>query len=118
MDTDNAALCARNLAPFGQRCKVLHAAVWSTSGEIEYYDDSLHLSGHSISDLGRHFGGSRKRATAMTIDEILSRFNASQVDYLKMDIEGAEFEVFRGPMGWARRVRSLGVEIHPPATYE
>jgi FkbM family methyltransferase len=118
MDANNATLCARNLAPFSPRCQVLQAAVWSNSGAIEYEDDSIHLAGHRVSNLGTVFGGTKKRAPAKTIDEIFRQFDITHVDYLKIDIEGAEAEVFRGQMGWARQVRSLGVEIHPPATYE
>ena len=36
----------------------------------------------------------------------------SHVDYMKMDIEGAEKEVLQGDAAWARRVRCINVEVH------
>jgi hypothetical protein len=40
------------------------------------------------------------------------------VDLLKMDIEGAETEVFSGPMHWLDRVSCIVAELHPPFTFE
>jgi hypothetical protein len=40
------------------------------------------------------------------------------VDYLKVDIEGAEREVLRQNTGWAERVRCIKVEVHAPYTAE
>ncbi|MGH2876326.1 MAG: FkbM family methyltransferase, partial [Solirubrobacteraceae bacterium] len=40
------------------------------------------------------------------------------VDFVKMDIEGAEREVLRQETAWASKVRSIGVEVHPPYTVE
>ena len=44
---------------------------------------------------------------------ILREFNISTVDILKVDIEGAEAQVFGpGCEEWLGRVRSLVVEVH------
>lgn len=109
MDADNAAVCAANLAQFGNRCTVINAAIWSSSGTVSY-------GGANVHDLAVGAGG--RTATAMTIDEILDRWGIPEVDYLKMDIEGAEASVVRPPLLWARRVRALSVEVHPPATMD
>jgi hypothetical protein len=92
--------------------------VWSESGEIEYFADATRLSGHRVSELGTALGRETRRAPAKTLTEIVHECAIAQVDYLKMDIEGAEAAVLQLPLDWAGRVRSLGVEIHPPATYE
>jgi FkbM family methyltransferase len=118
MDAENVALCARNLAPLHPRCQVLHAAVWSEPGEIEYFADATRLSGHRVAELGTALGRETRRAPAKTLSEIMRECDIAQVDYLKMDIEGAEAAVLQPPLDWARRVRSLGLEIHPPATYD
>jgi FkbM family methyltransferase len=107
MDPDNAAACAANLAQFGNRCTVINAAIWSTSGTVSY-------GGANVHDLA--VGAGQHTAPAMTIDEVLNRWGISEVDYLKMDIEGAEASVLRPPLLWAPRVRALSVEVHPPAT--
>jgi hypothetical protein len=40
------------------------------------------------------------------------------IDFLKMDIEGAEAQVLRVNTDWARRVRCIKVEVHGPYTVE
>ena len=111
MDDDNAALCARNIARFGSRCEVIRAAIWSTVGTISYNGKNVH--DYSVSAAA---SGSSKIAPAITIEALLDRFGLSIVDYLKMDIEGAEAAVLTPPIGWASRVRAMSIEVHPPAT--
>lgn len=36
LDADNAELCGRNTAAWGDRCEIVHAAVWTEDGEVEY----------------------------------------------------------------------------------
>jgi hypothetical protein len=51
------------------------------------------------------------------MESLLARLPpAIDVDYAKMDIEGAEREVLRSGQSWAPRVRAIKVEIHPPYT--
>jgi hypothetical protein len=42
----------------------------------------------------------------------LLREHGGPVDFLKIDVEGAERELLRGAAGWADAVRSLKVELH------
>ena len=46
-------------------------------------------------------------------------FNIESVDYLKMDIEGAEAELMKGDTSWLEHVRAINIEVHsPPADYD
>lgn len=49
---------------------------------------------------------------AITIEDILSEFNVSQIDLLKIDIEGSELEVLNSAQTWIGSVRNLIVELH------
>jgi FkbM family methyltransferase len=111
MDEDNAALCARNVAQFGTRCQVVHAAVWSEPGAITYGGGNV----HDYSVLSTT-GSRLKTARAVTIGGLLTELQIERVDYLKMDIEGAEGPVLHDAREWAPRVLSLSVEVHPPCT--
>ena len=113
MDADNAAICAQNLAQFGDRVEVIHAGIWSASGSVSY-------SGGNVHDfaIGATGGRSVRTAPAITIDQVLDRAALAEVDYLKMDIEGAEASVLQPPISWARRVRNMTLEVHPPATFD
>jgi FkbM family methyltransferase len=46
-----------------------------------------------------------------SIESILAERGVDQVDICKMDIEGAEYELFQKP-GWLDRVRVLMIELH------
>ena len=53
------------------------------------------------------------KATAITLDSLLERCGSpQQIDYVKMDIEGAERAVLRENTSWASRVRCIKVEVH------
>jgi hypothetical protein len=36
LDGDNAALCARNVASWAERCEVIAGAIWDENGELGY----------------------------------------------------------------------------------
>jgi FkbM family methyltransferase len=111
LDGANAAVCRRNVSPWADRCRVLEGAVWATEGEVEYRRAP-----------GREFGTHVVRrgegsipAPAITLDRLMAQ-HEGLIDYIKMDIEGAERDVLRHNVGWARRVRAIRVEVHEPYT--
>ena len=55
---------------------------------------------------------------ALTMGEILDRAGMDQVDLLKIDIEGAEAEIFERAEEWGHRVGAVIGEVHPPLTRE
>jgi FkbM family methyltransferase len=48
----------------------------------------------------------------ITLDELLAKHRVDEVDFLKVDIEGSEFELFSGDLGWLSKVRRIAVEVH------
>lgn len=52
-----------------------------------------------------------------TICELLNMFpSISNIDLMKVDIEGAEIELFSECRDWIHMVKNLVIEIHPPYT--
>ena len=50
---------------------------------------------------------------AITIDDIMGQFGMTAIDILKIDIEGAEKDVFEGDVdSWLPKTGMLGVELH------
>lgn len=49
----------------------------------------------------------------MTMDELMTRHALDRIDFLKCDIEGAEFALFREPAPWLDRVERIAMEVHP-----
>ena len=56
---------------------------------------------------------------ALSLNSLLAEEGRDfRVDYMKMDIEGAESEVLRQHTEWADRVDSIKVDVHPPYSVE
>lgn len=49
---------------------------------------------------------------AITVPDLLSMANADYIDILKLDIEGAEKELFEGEPQWLYNVKSIIIELH------
>jgi FkbM family methyltransferase len=113
LDPLNAELARRNVASFGDRCEVVQGAVWQEDGEVAYSDEGL--------EIGHHVSGATGdlRAPAWSIDTLFERWTPdAEVDYVKMDIEGAEPSVLKLNTEWAQRVRAINVEVHEPYSVE
>lgn len=52
-------------------------------------------------------------APAVPFEELLAKHRIDRVDFLKVDIEGSEFDLFRSAGSWLGRVRRIGMEVHP-----
>jgi FkbM family methyltransferase len=101
-------------------------AVWSTDGTVELFEprDPNHVS-HSIVNL--QSTAEAFEAPCRTVSSIMTEFGHSEIDLLKMDIEGAEYEVLGSildehlgigiievefdevsarPPGWKKRLRT------------
>jgi len=115
LDESNAELAGMNTRSFGSRCTVHRAAVWHKSGQIHYGGDEEW--GFHVADDGE-VSASKGTAPALTMDDVLKTSRLEYVDYIKMDIEGAEAFVLGGEAGWLRAVGCIKVEIHPPATVD
>lgn len=48
---------------------------------------------------------------AVSLDQFLEDLKINQVDFLKMDIEGAEFDVLKNFTGW-HKIKRMGLEMH------
>lgn len=110
MDAENFALCRRNIAPWSERCQILHAAVAASDGESSY-DPNI-----GIHHWGYRIGEGSQPVETQSIDNLFARFELNRVDYLKMDIEGTEADLLQAGGKWTRRVRTLKVETHKPYT--
>jgi FkbM family methyltransferase len=109
MDPDNAALARVNIAPWGERCDLMTGAVWTHAGPIRYGGSSEQAFGFRIDA-----GAGAMTAQATSLDALLERGGGGEVDFVKMDIEGAEREVLRENTAWAAHVRRIKVEVHDP----
>jgi len=47
----------------------------------------------------------------INMDELFDRYKLDEVDFIKMDIEGSEFSLFKNA-NWLDRVKALSMEVH------
>jgi FkbM family methyltransferase len=106
LDANNVALARQNLAPWADRCEVIHGAVWRTDGEVYYGGWPAATSDYQVTGAAE---GVPVRAVSLAT---LMRERGGPVDYLKIDVEGAECDLLRDGTGWASEVRCLKVELH------
>ncbi len=48
----------------------------------------------------------------LSLGEIIESYELEQIDFLKVDIEGSEFDLLSDAAGWLPRVRRLAMEVH------
>jgi FkbM family methyltransferase len=116
MDHGNYETACQNTRVFGDRCCLIHAAVWDKDGELAYGGHEAQGYRASALDGSADIAASCAKAPSRELTSLFDELGVSQVDFLKMDIEGAESVVFRGPVEWLGRVKSLKIELHPPMT--
>jgi FkbM family methyltransferase len=106
LDADNVGLARRNVAAWANRCEVIHAAVWRDDGEIHYRGLPGGTSSYQVTAEAE---GTPVRAVSIAT---LLREHSGPVDYMKVDVEGAERELLQDGTGWSDRVRCVKVELH------
>lgn len=81
---------------------------------IEHNMRENHFEGFSIESAFIGAGGNYHTAGTQTIsmEELLLRHDVAEVDFLKMDIEGSEFQLFEHA-DWLKKVKALSMELHP-----
>lgn len=97
-----------NAEQFGDRVQVLPCAVCQTSGEVTLYPNGDHWSASLAHRRGDDQGFC---VPCSTFDDLANRFGSEDIDFVKCDIEGAEFEIFNAEN--TKRIKHFIGEIHP-----
>lgn len=84
------------------RIAVEHALVGGGSGL---------LSDPAVRSSGSHAEGAVPPLRSM--DDLLDAHGVARTDFLKVDVEGSEFDLFRFSDSWLGRVRRIAMEVHP-----
>ena len=108
-EAQNFELLLKNTAPY-PNIQAVRAALWSESGVIGVVDSGTGAWGFRTEAMTDAMAGNAVRAA--TLDELLDEHGFDHVDLLKMDIEGAEVEVFADTSAWIDRVNVVVAELH------
>jgi FkbM family methyltransferase len=107
-EESNHELCAANTRAFGERCRVLRAALWSHPTSL-----SVIASDAAWSTRVLEVGEGHPSVEAMSLVQVLERTGWEAVDIVKLDIEGAEENVLAAETpDTVARGRCWAVEIH------
>lgn len=106
---ENFELMQRNLKSFAQ-VKIIKGAVWSEDGELNLIDPGIGPWGLQVAPTSQ--GQKSPVVQSFTIRSLMSQQGISRLDLLKVDIEGAEKEVFEHCGEWIDNVSAIVIELH------
>jgi FkbM family methyltransferase len=104
-ETSNFRALIRNTAPY-KTITPIQAALWREDGQVALGASKAHPKGafHIVED-------GPQNVRAITMATVMREFGIDSVDLLKVDIEGAEIEVFES-CPWIGNVRVIAIELH------
>ena len=115
-DAANLAVARRTLAPYGGRVQLVQAALWPDATPLRLVRAAA-PGGEWAVRAEPCPPGLAPDSAGVTLAEVFDRAGFAAVDLLKLDIEGAEAELFAPaarPERWLPRVRRLVIELHGP----
>lgn len=95
------------------RCRTLQAAVWGSEKALtaDQTKESDHYSIFTTVEL-EDTANVEESISGLPFNKIIEQSGFNEVGLLKVDIEGAEKELFKGDLGWLRQVRAIAIEFH------
>lgn len=113
-EQSNFELLRANVGPYPQIVPV-QAALWHRNEEIRLIDPGLGKWGFMAEAqpaAGDLRGDLCDTVTAVTVDRLMADHGLRRIDLFKIDIEGAEREVFSDAASWICRVDAIVIELH------
>lgn len=114
-DTVNFEFMKKNLEDYSNHVALLQAAIWPSDGEVSLveHDESnegLGAWGYRTETLTE---GAEASVSAISIPTLMNQFSMDFIDILKVDIEGAEYELFEKDYeSWLDKVGLIIIETH------
>jgi FkbM family methyltransferase len=107
-DPGNVSVLQENLAPYGARALVVSACIGAYERRVALV--GAREDAYSMRD---DPGGDTE---VVTMEGVVARLGNRHVDVLKVDIEGAERELFADSSSWIGDVGVASIECHHPIT--
>ena len=125
--SDNFAVLQENVSTNGvdNQVKLLNAAVTGRTGKIPLFvglDASGQILSGTVSTCNDNRGGKKVQAReveSVTLDFLLDELHIGRCDFLKMDCEGAEYEILRKTSRASfRKIARMSIECHSNRMHE
>ncbi|MGA2720247.1 MAG: FkbM family methyltransferase [Candidatus Acidiferrales bacterium] len=110
-EPSNYEMLKKNTAPY-PNITTVHAALWKENGRLRLFDTGAGNTAFQVSETSQ-LSATEERGVvqAIALEKLMEQFGIAYIDYLKMDVEGAEKEIFEHAP-WIDRVGAIGVELH------
>jgi FkbM family methyltransferase len=110
----NFAVLQRNVAPFANIVAINKALHWRHCRMrlFDRWTGPWGFSTYDVADTNCPDPVFQHVTEALTISSLLTQFDKTGIDILKLDIEGAELEVFESSASWISRTKVISVELH------
>ena len=114
-DPNNFKILSDNLMSLGNRAVRIEAAAGGADGTADFGVSPL---GYKGSLGGNETTSGTVPVQCYRLDTLLDKWSLETVDVLKVDIEGAEREVFATRGDWWKRIKLVIAELHPPYGFD
>jgi FkbM family methyltransferase len=110
-ERSNFELLQKNVRAFPNITPV-RGALWNENTTIDLVDPGIGHWGFQVAE--REAANQRlvDRVEALKVETMMARYGIEQIDVFKVDIEGAEKELFQNASSWIDRVGSIMIELH------
>lgn len=96
-----------------RRWHIENKAVAGETGYLDLHFEDADAFTTSASVLGHRQGTGLERVECETLEQVMDRFGLDAIDLLKLDCEGAEYEILYGaPAAVLKKIRSIAMETH------
>lgn len=109
-EASNFEILSRNVKPYPNILPV-HGALWNRDGVIRVTEPDPSSRAFGKWGVVTHEGQEGVQIKAMTMRTLMKHANLDSIDLLKVDIEGAEKEVFED-CDWINNVGCMLIELH------
>ena len=116
-ERSNFDLMVMNVAPFANVIPI-EKALWNETTELEIFDPGPGRAGfqkdgfQTFKSDSLECHDSNPRVAAVDLDSLMHDCHIDHIDLLKVDIEGAEREVFKNAGEWLNKVSIITIELH------
>lgn len=111
---DNFEILCKNVADCGLgNIKTLNMGLSDTKGEHELFISQSHNYSLISKESNVLSSNESEKIETLTLADLLERFDLRRIDFLKMDCEGAEYQVFlKSDAAALSGVRTISMEFH------
>jgi len=110
-EDSNFRLLEHNLSYYYPRAECLRNAIWNCNTELSV--KNLRSAGKWAFVVGKRESMEEGDLTSITIADIMKKYNRDSIDILKVDIEGAELELFSSNYEyWLPKTKAIMIETH------